>query len=85
MQEGNRMVRKFHITRVVSKDFVSDWFENVRSLFGMRMRSYEENIQKNLDELFTEMENLGTVQWFRINQDVIDDGIILTVYGEVEQ
>jgi hypothetical protein len=61
---------------VVSRDFVKDWFQRLRSLLGMRLIAYEQRIDSSInklkDELFLEKE----IAWYRINQDVIGDSII---------
>lgn len=85
MNKVDRMEdKKFHITRVVSRDLVRDWFQDIRSMFGARLRAYEQRIDESIDEVFDELALEGTIKWYRINQDVIGDSIIITIYGELE-
>ena len=79
------MNKRFIKTRVVTKDFMSDWFQNIRSLFGIRMKSYENNILKAYTEMMAEVYTESSkIVWYRMNQDVINDAIIITIYGEYE-
>ena len=76
--------KRFNKTRVVTRDFFQDWLQSIRSLFGMRQKAYEKRISDTLEDMFKELEEEGNIDWYRINQDVIGDAIIIIVYGELE-
>lgn len=77
------MKERFNETRVVTRDFFQDWLQSIRSLFGMRQKAYEKRIDDTLKNIFDELDKKGNIDWYRINQDVIGDAIIITVYGEL--
>jgi hypothetical protein len=75
-------IKYFNKTMVVSRDFVKDWFQRLRSLFGMRLIAYEQRIDTSINKLKDEVFLEKEIAWYRINQDVIGDSIIITIYGE---
>ena len=44
-------MEKFSITRVVTKDLITDSFQGIRNLFGLRLRGYEKMLNKNIKEI----------------------------------
>lgn len=74
--------KKFYMTRVVTKNFFRDWTQRVRSIFGMRQTAYEKKVTDTIKEMFDIIENGKAIEWYRMNQDVIGDAIIITIYGE---
>lgn len=77
------MYNDFYVVRVVTRNFASDWFQGVRSLFGKRMKGYENATTKATKEIITEIKAKGEIKWHRINiQEVGKDGILINVYGE---
>ena len=77
------MYKSFQTTRVFTRDFMRDWFQGVRSLFGLRMKAYEERTDQNIKEMIDEITLKGEIKWHRINiQQVASDGILINIYGE---
>lgn len=75
--------KEFSVVRVVTRDFVRDWFQGIRSLFGMRMKSYEDRVKENVDEIMKEVKLKGEIEWHRMNiQKVGGDGILINIYGK---
>ena len=75
---GNAFIK----TRVVTKDFFKDWLQRMRNLLGMRQTAYEEKIILTVKGIFEELSSEGKISWWRMNQDVIGDAIIISIYGE---
>ena len=75
--------KDFCITRVVTRDFIRDWFQGIRSMFGMRMKAYEKRTKVTIQEIMEEVKSNGTPLWHRMNiQEVGKDGILINIYGE---
>ena len=73
----------FSITRVVTKDIISDSFQGIRNFFGLRLRGYESVINKHTTELLNEVELTYNVKWFRLSiNPLVNGSVMLTIYGE---
>jgi len=79
------MNKKFQITRVVTKDLVTDSFQGLRNLFGLRLRGYEKVISKSINEMYKEMDLKYIVKWFRLIVNPLTNGsAMIILYGEGE-
>ena len=81
------MKKDFSITRVVTKDIITDTFQSLRNLFGMRLRGYEGMINNNIKKLIEE-KNLRykKVEWWRLSVNPLTNGsAMLTIYGVYEE
>ena len=77
------MKKKFSVTRVVTRDVVTDFLQIVRNLFGMRLTGYEEIINKNINELTKEAEKEYKIKWWRLSVNPLThSSIMITIYGE---
>ena len=77
------MKEKFSITRVVTRDVITDFFQIIRNLFGMRLKGYEEIINTNINELVESAEKKYKIIWWRLSVNpLIHNSIMITVYGE---
>lgn len=74
--------KHFHRTRVVSRDFIKDFFQTVRSLFGMRLKGYEDRAKETIELIMKDIEKEGNIKWHRINMQEVQDGILVNIYGE---
>jgi len=76
----------FHLTRVVSRDVLTDYFQWLRNFFGMRLRGYEDRINNNLSSMLNEMRLRYKVKWYKISINPLTRGsIMITIYGEGTQ
>jgi len=74
--------KDFQKLRVVTRDFVRDWFQGIRSLFGKRMKAYEKRVNENVLDMMQLIKAQGEIQWHRMNiQEVGKDGILINIYG----
>ena len=79
-------MRTFEITRVVTKDIVTDSFQGLRNFFGMRLRGYEKVLQKNTKEMLEEMNLKYNVKWFRMIVNPLTNGsAMIILYGETNE
>ena len=73
----------FQIVRVATKDLVTDSFQGIRNLFGLRLRGYEKMLNKNLKEMTNEMELVYKVDWYRVIINPLTNGSAMIIfYGE---
>jgi hypothetical protein len=80
------MMKRFSITRVYTKNIVTDSFQGIRNIFGLRLRGYERMINKGTDELLKEAESLYNIKWFRLSiNPLVKGSAMITIYGEGEK
>lgn len=76
---------RFSITKVFTKNIVTDSFQGIRNLFGLRLRGYEKMINQGTKELIDEAELLYNIKWFRLNiNPLVKGSVMITIYGEGE-
>lgn len=76
-------MEKFQITRVVTKDIITDSFQGLRNLFGLRLRGYESVLNKNINKMMEEMGTRYNVKWFRMIINPLTKGsAMIILYGE---
>ncbi len=76
-------MKRFTITRVVTKDIITDSFQGLRNLFGLRLRGYEKVLDKNIKEMTEEMEIKYNVNWYRMIVNPLTSGsAMIIIYGE---
>ena len=87
MNERNKKeIVEFHLTRVCTKNIVTDSFQGIRNLFGLRLRGYEKMINQYIEELMEEMNLLYNVRWYRLVINPLTKGsAMIIVYGEGEK
>ena len=75
--------KKFAITRVVTKNIVMDSFQWVRNLFGLRLRGYEDMINREVIEITEEAELKYMIKWYSMSINPLTKGsCMITIYGE---
>ena len=78
--------KAFSISRVVTKDIITDSFQGLRNLFGMRLRGYEAMLNKHIPAVITEAELTYKIKWFRLSINPLTNGsCMITIYGEGEE
>jgi len=74
--------KDFVMTRVVTRDVFRDWFEGLRNLFGLRLRTYEKIIKTSTEEMLKEMRLRYHVVWYRVNVNPLTNGsAMIVIYG----
>jgi len=75
----------FVLTRVVTRDFVRDFFEGLRNFFGLRLRSYEKMIQKASTEMLEEMRlTYKNIKWYKMDiEHLSKNSAMIVIYGEL--
>ena len=79
------MIQTFQLTRVVTKDLITDSFQGIRNMFGLRLRGYESVLNKNINSMMEEMKIKYQVKWFRlIVNPLVNGSAMIILYGEGE-
>ncbi|KKN16031.1 hypothetical protein LCGC14_0979930 [marine sediment metagenome] len=77
---------KFSVTRVVTKDIVTDAFQGIRNLFGLRLRGYEKMLNKHIKEAIEFAEVQYKIEWWKLIVNPLTNGsAMIIVYGEGEK
>jgi len=79
-----KKARPFSVTRVVTKNIVTDSFQGIRNLFGLRLRGYEAMINKANREVLEEISfRFPKAIWWRLSINPMTKGsVMITAYGE---
>lgn len=76
----------FSITRVFTKNIVTDSFQGIRNIFGLRLRGYERMINQGTKEVIEEVNLRYKVKWYRMTiNPMVKGSVMITVYGEGEK
>jgi hypothetical protein len=79
-------MEKFSITKVYTRNIVTDMFQGIRNLFGLRLRGYERMINNGTKEIFYQAELQYKIKWFRLTINPLTKGsVMITIYGEGEK
>lgn len=89
MEDSKKIIKgnereDFFITRVVTRDVIRDSFQGIRNFFGLRLRSYENMINKAARDLLEEARMQYDISWYRFNVNPMDqtDAVIVVIYGQ---
>ena len=73
----------FHLSRVVTRDLITDSFQGLRNMFGLRLRGYEKLLNKHIEEIINDLKVEYTFVWFRLSINPLSSGsVMITCYGE---
>jgi len=74
----------FSVTKVVTKNMFSDWFQGLRNLIGHNLKGYEKMVEKGVEECWKEITEKGIKpKWYRTSMDQLTNGaMVIHIYGE---
>lgn len=79
-------MENFSFSRVITKDAITDSFQGLRNLFGMRLRAYEDMINKHIKNVMKESELKYKIKWYRMIVNPLTNGsVMIIMYGEGEK
>ena len=74
---------RFVRSRVVTRNFVVDWWEGLKNLFGFRLSGYERMIDRAVIDLNKELP--PKTLWYRYEITELKSGaIVILFYGEAK-
>lgn len=71
-------------TKVVSRDFITDFISKFQNLVGSNLTGYEKMVNKGMKQLQTELHKKNVkLKWFRYEITQLTNGAVsITIYGE---
>ena len=81
------MIKPFSITRVVTRNIVTDSFQSIRNMFGLRLRGYELMISQTIREIMELSKELYPNQkWHRLIVNPLgNNSCMIILYGEFNE
>jgi len=78
-------MKQYRITKVVSRDFITDFIAGFQNLIGSNLTGYEKMMEKGMDQIENEIkEKRINLKWFRYEMTQLTNGAVaITLYGEV--
>lgn len=74
---------RFSITRVATKNIITDSFQGIRNIFGLRLRGYEGMLNQYIQDVLDEMDLKYDVKWYRLIVNPLMKGsAMIIVYGD---
>lgn len=75
--------KDFAITKVYTKNIVTDSFQGIRNIFGLRLRGYERMINQGTKEVIEEMNiKYREIKWFRLSiNPMVKGSVMITIFG----
>ena len=77
----NKMIT---ISKVVTKNFVSDWWASIQNIIGSNLTTYENMSQEAIKQIQDELEEQNIkLKWFRYEITQLTNGALMVMlYGE---
>jgi len=77
----NKADKTFHVTKVYSRNIITDWVQKIRNIFGLELTAYTNVIDQGVTELLRETPSQK--KWFKIDVEQISTGgFLIMIYGE---
>lgn len=79
-------MQQINITKVVTRNFVVDFFAGIQNFFGKNLTGYEKMIDSGTEEIWNEVKarKLKMV-WYRYQlTQLSNDAVVILFYGEAE-
>ena len=74
---------RFVKCRVVTRNFVIDWWESLKNVFGFRLSGYERMIDRAIIDLNKELPS--KTLWYRYEITELKSGaVVILFYGETK-
>lgn len=72
------------IAKVVSKNFVADFFSKMKNMIGENLTAYEKMFDRGVQQIKKELEEKNiTLKWFRYETTQLTNGaLLIMLYGE---
>lgn len=75
-------MKQITITKVVTRNFITDIIASMQNFFGLNLTGYEKMVQKGMDQIAEELENTE-LNWYRYELTQLTNGAVsITLYGD---
>lgn len=75
-------MKKFHKAKVISRNFITDWIQGIRNMFGLELKGYTNVINKGINEMMEEIPK--NTKWYKIDVEELQGAFMILVYGETK-
>ena len=77
-------MKNYTITKVVSRNFIMDWFAKFQNMVGMNLTSYEKMVKRGMTQIEEELKtNKIKLGWYRYEITQLTNGAVsITLYGD---
>jgi len=74
------------ITKVVSRDFITDWIAKFQNMIGTNLTGYEKMVQKGMNQIQEELDKKKIkLDWYRYEITQLTNGAVsITLYGDTK-
>ncbi len=78
------MEKRVSIVKVVTRNFILDFFANIQNIFGSNLTSYEKMVEKAIAQIETELkEKEIKLEWYRYEITQLTNGAVaILLYGD---
>ena len=78
------MKQQYHNVKVVSRDFITDFFARIQNMLGLNLEGYEKMMHKGIKQLQSDMKRDNIkLEWFRYEISELSNGAMtIMIYGE---
>ena len=72
------------ITKVVSRDFITDFIAKFQNMIGVNLTGYEKMVNKGMKQIQEELDKKNTkLSWYRYEITQLTNGAVsITLYGD---
>lgn len=73
--------KNFFVTKVISRNIITDWVQGIRNLLGLELKSYTLTIETTVQELMNKVSK-KPMEWYKIDiEEFGGGGFMVCVYG----
>jgi hypothetical protein len=82
----NKMVKNIRIIKVVSRNFIMDFFSKIQNMFGVNLTLYEKMVEQAMTQIDDELKETGMVfKWYRYEITQLTNGAVaVLMYGDTK-
>jgi len=80
----NTKIKNYTLTKVVSRDFVTDFIARFQNMVGANLTGYEKMVKKGMKQIQKELtEKNINLDWYRYEITQLTNGAVsITLYGD---
>ena len=80
----NTKIKNYTLTKVVSRDFVTDFIARFQNMVGANLTGYEKMVKKGMKQIQKELDDKNIdLKWYRYEITQLTNGAVsITLYGD---
>jgi len=82
----NIKLKQYTITKVVSRDFITDFIASFQNMIGSNLTGYEKMVNKGMEQIQESLlKNQIKLKWYRYEITQLTNGAVsITLYGDTK-